>query len=148
MAVQLVVMSAAQWHRELVADLAAQRPGLSEFQVVGIARSLLANQAGLPADEQQVGLAALAGRFLGMGEPGLVRGCQRWLQRGLGACSSCPERLRRQALRSLQAGLLAGRVGGGTRGVLKLAPISGLDEPGVRLQKGILERNGGLGPSK
>lgn len=60
---------------------AAERPGLREFQVVGIARGLLAHEAGLFADKRQVRLAALAGRLLGVGGPCLVRHRQGWLQR-------------------------------------------------------------------
>lgn len=53
-----------------------------------IARGLLANEAWLLPDEEQVGLAALAGRLLGMGEPRLVCRWLRWLQRGLGGILS------------------------------------------------------------
>src|SRR5438105_257760 len=70
--VQLVVMGAAQRHRELVAHLAAQGSRLGKFQMVSVARGLPANEAGLLPDKQQVGLAALAGRLLRMGEPRLV----------------------------------------------------------------------------
>lgn len=87
MPVQLLVMSAAQGDGELVANL-AEGSRLSEFQMVGIARGLLAHEAGLVPDKQQVGLAALAGRLLGMGEPSLGRRWQRGLQRGLSASSS------------------------------------------------------------
>ena len=76
--VQLVVMSAAKRHNELVADLAAQGSGLGEFEVVRIGRPLLADQTGLAAHKQPVDLAALARRLLGMGERCLVR-WQRWL---------------------------------------------------------------------
>jgi hypothetical protein len=90
---QLLVMGAAQRDGELVADLATQGARLGELQVVGIARRLLADEAGLFADKQQVGLAALAGWLFGMGEPCLGRRWQTWLQRGLDARSRCRERL-------------------------------------------------------
>src|SRR5262249_43447798 len=45
--VQRLMMGAAQGDGELIADLATERLGLSEFQMVGIARGLLAHEAGL-----------------------------------------------------------------------------------------------------
>lgn len=106
-------MGAAQRDGELVADLAAERSGLGECQMMGIARGLLAHQAGLPADKRQVRLAALAGRFLGMGEPVSFGHRQSWLQRGLGVRSG-------RRLRPFGCCRLVGQAGCGTRGVLKL----------------------------
>jgi hypothetical protein len=90
---QLLMMRAAQRDGELVADLAAQGSRLREFQMVGIARGLLADEAGLVTDKQQVGLAALAGKLLGTGQSRLGLRWQRRLQRGLGARSRCRQRL-------------------------------------------------------
>jgi hypothetical protein len=52
--VQLAVMHTAERNRELVADLPAQRSGLSEAEMVGICRLSTAHQAGLRGDERQV----------------------------------------------------------------------------------------------
>ena len=46
-AMQLFVMLTAQWDGKLVTDLAPERSRLSKFEVVGIARRALADQAGL-----------------------------------------------------------------------------------------------------
>lgn len=48
---QLLLMAAAQRHSELITELAAVRPGLGKFQMVGTARGLLAHQAGLLPDK-------------------------------------------------------------------------------------------------
>ena len=78
-AMHLAVMPPAQRNRELVADLAAQGSRLGELQMMGIARNLPADEAGLLPDEQQMRLAALAGKLLGMGQPRFVRRGQRGL---------------------------------------------------------------------
>src|SRR5439155_20558176 len=62
MAMQLMMVLTAEWHRELVADLASQRPGLREFQMMGIARRALADQAGLRCHECQMGLVSSSRR--------------------------------------------------------------------------------------
>jgi hypothetical protein len=63
MAMQLLMVVAAQRHGELVADLASERSRLREFQVVGITWNATADQAGLRCDEREVGLVAAAGLF-------------------------------------------------------------------------------------
>ena len=65
------VMSSAQRHRELVADLASQRPGLREFQMMGIARLTPAHEAALLGDKPHMIAIANTPR-LGMGQDGLV----------------------------------------------------------------------------
>ncbi len=70
MTMQILVVGATERNCELVADFAAQGPGLGELQMVGIGRGLLADETGLSADEQEMRLAALAGAFLGEGESG------------------------------------------------------------------------------
>ncbi|MGY4286212.1 hypothetical protein ACVWXO_005432 [Bradyrhizobium sp. LM2.7] len=67
--------------------------------MVGVARGLLANEAGLVADKQQMRLAALARRLLGMGQSSFLRRRQSRLQRGLGGGRR--ERFWRRALRSI-----------------------------------------------
>ena len=63
--VQGAVVRPAQRHHEFVADLAAQRPSLGEAQVVRVGGGAGADQAGLPGDEPQVLLVAVA---LGLGD--------------------------------------------------------------------------------
>ena len=58
MPVQLAMMDTANWNRELVADLAAERAWLGEAQVVGICGRTAAHQAGLGGDELAVVLVA------------------------------------------------------------------------------------------
>ena len=60
---QLMMMVTAERHREFVADLASEGSGLGEFQMMGIARRALADQAGLRGDERQMGLVAPSHRF-------------------------------------------------------------------------------------
>jgi hypothetical protein len=55
-AVQLVVVLAAERHGEFVADLAAERSGLRKFQVMGVARTALADETRLRSDEGEMGL--------------------------------------------------------------------------------------------
>src|SRR3954468_20376334 len=112
-------MSAAQWNRELVADLLTKGARLGEFEVVGIGRGLLADQARLFADKQQMRLAALAERLLRMGEPSLVGRRQSWLQRRLGPRSRGWPRL----FRRFHGGRLVDHVGCETGSVLQLALI-------------------------
>ena len=52
------MMIPAQRHREFVADLASERSGLSKFQVMGIARRALADQAWLCGNECEMGLVS------------------------------------------------------------------------------------------
>ena len=54
------MMAPAQWHSEFVADLASQRSRLGKFEVVGIARTALADKTGLGCDERQMGFVSFA----------------------------------------------------------------------------------------
>jgi hypothetical protein len=56
-------MGAAQWHRELIANPAAQRPWLHESEVMGVARLAPTEQAWLRRHELQMGAIAVAARF-------------------------------------------------------------------------------------
>ena len=47
MTMKLAVMTAAERHGELVAELAAKRPALGEAQVMGVGRFAAADQTGL-----------------------------------------------------------------------------------------------------
>lgn len=47
-------MAAAQWLRELIADLAAELSALSEAQVVRIRRAAVTDQAGLPDNKSDM----------------------------------------------------------------------------------------------
>src|SRR3982074_3368073 len=58
------MMVAAERHGEFVADLATEGSGLREFQMMGIARRALTDQAGLRGDECEVG--AVVRRRLGL----------------------------------------------------------------------------------
>ena len=60
---ELPVMSAAEWHREFVADFAAERHRLRKFQVMRIGRLSAAEQAGLGGNKFEVRLVAAAGRM-------------------------------------------------------------------------------------
>nr|WP_244558733.1 hypothetical protein [Bradyrhizobium brasilense] len=142
---QILVMGAAQRDGVLVADLAAESPWLGELQMVGVARALPADEAGLVPDKQQVRLASLAGRLLGMGQP-LGDGWREVLQRALDARRSLWERRRRNARGLIEGRSLFGHPG--SVGLLKLGQIGGLDELGVRLPKGVFERKAGLGPDQ
>src|SRR5262249_26247325 len=61
-AVHRAMMPAAEWDRELVADLAAERTGLSKSEVVGIRRLAAAQQTRLLGDIAQVLTVAIATR--------------------------------------------------------------------------------------
>ena len=52
--VQFLVVGAAEWHGELVADLAPQRARLRDLQVVRIAGRHLTDEAWLGGDEGEV----------------------------------------------------------------------------------------------
>ena len=54
------MMLAAQGHSEFIADLAPQRSRLGKFEVVGIARTALADKTGLGCDERQMAFASFA----------------------------------------------------------------------------------------
>ena len=58
MSVDLAVMEPADWHGELVADLAPERTGLGKAQVMGIGRRTTAHEARLGRDEPAVLLVA------------------------------------------------------------------------------------------
>lgn len=60
---QIVVMVATQGHSELVADLATERVGLGELQMVGVARRSLADQARLFGYKSQMRFVASLDRF-------------------------------------------------------------------------------------
>lgn len=51
---QLTMMSAAKWYRELIADLAAERPLLREPQMMGIGRCSAADHTRLTHDRSDV----------------------------------------------------------------------------------------------
>src|SRR5262245_29654280 len=56
------MMPAAEWDRELIADLAAERTGLSKSEVVGVRGLAAAQQTRLLGDVAQVLSAAIAPR--------------------------------------------------------------------------------------
>src|SRR5260370_41790175 len=56
------MMVAAERHGEFVANLATEGSRLREFQMMGIARRALTDQAGLRADEREVGRVAASHR--------------------------------------------------------------------------------------
>ena len=60
MAVQFPMMFTAEWHGKFVADLASERSRLGKFEMMGIARRALADQAGLRCHKREMGLVALA----------------------------------------------------------------------------------------
>jgi len=62
-AMDLAMMSPAQWHGVLIADLAAKRAALRKAQVMGVARCAAADQAGLPGNELDVLAVAQAPRL-------------------------------------------------------------------------------------
>src|ERR1700730_18953902 len=62
-AVQVMMVLAAERHGEFVADLASQGSGLREFEMMGIARRTLTDEAGLRCNEDQVGLVANSARL-------------------------------------------------------------------------------------
>src|SRR5262245_27786948 len=57
---QRAVMSATEWDRELIADLAAERTGLGEAEVVGVRGLAAANQTRLLGDIAQMLPVAIA----------------------------------------------------------------------------------------
>jgi hypothetical protein len=61
--VEGAMVRAAQRHRELIADPAAQSPWLHESEVMGVARLPPTEQAWLRRDELQMGAIAVAARF-------------------------------------------------------------------------------------
>src|SRR5215831_9999021 len=77
-------MPAAERDGELVADLAAERAGLSEAQVMGVGWPAAANDTGLRGDKPKMLLVAVASRlgdcedalvdYCGIGSTGYVRG--------------------------------------------------------------------------
>ena len=79
------MVTAAQRHGELVARLAAKRPGLRKAQVMGIARLAAADQARLPGDEFEMLLVADAPRF-GECEGAFVDAIDRF---SCGAATAC-----------------------------------------------------------
>ena len=78
MAVQIPVMFTTQRDGKFVADLAPERSRLGKFEMMGIARRALADQAGLRCHKREMGLVALAA---GLRQRGgqfgswLVQGC-------------------------------------------------------------------------
>ena len=83
-AMQLAMMAAAQGDRELVADLAAQRPALREAQVMGVAGFTTADQTSLLRHEAHM-VAITDASGLGMGKnrfvDGLAAGLPSWVRR-------------------------------------------------------------------
>ena len=63
MAMQLLMMFAAEWDRKFVADLASERSRLGKFEVVRIARLAPADQARLRGDKPQMGLISPSDGF-------------------------------------------------------------------------------------
>ena len=61
--VEGAMVGAAQRHRELIADPAAQGPWLHESEVMGVARLPPTEQAWLRCHELQMGAIAVAARF-------------------------------------------------------------------------------------
>ena len=57
------MMGAAERHRELIADLEAEAPGLREAQVMGVRRLAPTNHAGLRGDKLAVTFVAPPPRF-------------------------------------------------------------------------------------
>ena len=62
-AMDLPMMHPAERHRELIADLAAECPGLCEAQMMGVGGLAAANQTGLRRDKLAVALVAQSARF-------------------------------------------------------------------------------------
>jgi hypothetical protein len=60
---QRVMMVTTERHGELIAHLAPERGRLSKFEMVGIARGSLTDQARLPGDECEMGLTSSADRL-------------------------------------------------------------------------------------
>src|SRR5438045_7822517 len=58
------MMLATQRHGEFIAPWASERSGLGKFQVVGIARRPLADEAGLAGHKSAMGFVALSDRLL------------------------------------------------------------------------------------
>src|SRR5712691_7290852 len=57
------VMGSTEWYRELVADLASHRAGLSESQMVGVSGASAANQTWLRCNAFEVGFIAMSARL-------------------------------------------------------------------------------------
>src|SRR5260370_21554253 len=66
------MMVAAERHGEFVANLATEGSGLREFQMMGIARRALTDQAGLRGDECEVGRVAASHRLAQRGHLFLI----------------------------------------------------------------------------
>jgi hypothetical protein len=71
--VELTVMDATQWYRELVTDPAAQRTRLDKPKVMGIRRRSATDQAWLPGDERPMLLIAQASHFAQRTDRAFVR---------------------------------------------------------------------------
>ena len=84
MTMQLTMMTAAERHGELVADLPAERPALGKAQVMGVGRFTAADQTSLLRDKAHMVAIANAPR-LGMGEnrfiDRLAAGLSFWFRR-------------------------------------------------------------------
>lgn len=126
MAVQLIVVIAANGHRKFVADLAAQSSPLREFQVMGIARLALADHACLPPNEGQMGFASPANCLWQRDDRTVVDRMRiGWVAVGQSFCIN----LRRD--RDVPDMARAGNL-------LQHRPISGLNKPGVIVSQGVL----------
>jgi hypothetical protein len=75
---QILVMSTAERHRELVADLASQGSRLGDLKVVRVRGCLFANQTRLPSHEREVCLASLADRLLGKARAAVASSVAPW----------------------------------------------------------------------
>jgi len=91
------VMAAAEWDRELIAELAAERAGLGEPEVVGVRGLAAAQETGLLGDVAKVLPVAIAPRGCDR-EDALVdalhltqRQCCRWWQSPAAPKSEAPK---------------------------------------------------------
>src|SRR4051794_11821233 len=141
---QRLVVRSTKRYRELVTDLASQGSRLREVEMMRIAWRLLADKAGLVADEREMRLVALAGCFFGEGKPdawlrgGLVVGRANWRSWDLN---------RTVRLHRVFEGKLVRRDADLARdGGLEPRLIGGLHGAGVPLREGVLEGKAGLGP--
>ena len=62
-AVDLPMVSTAERHRELIAHLAAERPGLGESKMMGIRRLPATDETGLRGDELEMSLVSVTPHF-------------------------------------------------------------------------------------
>lgn len=121
------------------------RARLGKFEVVGIGRSLFADETGLSPDEVEVRLAARAGILLGEREPGIGAAAMDLRLVGIDGPGGFRQRLRGRGRRH-RYGWFALHVAGRLRCGLKLPLVGGFHAPRVVLHEGVLERQARLGP--